>query len=81
MRKSYMQITAECLSDERPIEVETDIRRVWLMISLIQLAYRHPGMTRDMRKRAREIMQPFEDAIISQHPEAKKVLADGWNRR
>ncbi len=81
MKKSYRQITREVLSDERPIIVETHIAHAWQMISYAQLAHRHPNLTRDMKERMRLAMKPFEDAIISQHPEAKKVLADGWNRR
>lgn len=81
MNKSHKQFMTEVLSDERPIIVETDIKSSWLMISYIQLAYRHPGVSREMKERIRMLMQPFEDAIVSQHPEAKRVLADGWNRR
>ena len=73
-----MKIIEQVMQDEHPIIAEMNIRQAWILIAYAQLGYRHPGVNPDMKARVREAVKPFEDAIVSRHPEARKVLELGW---
>lgn len=65
------------LSDERILPVEIHIHDAWILISGLQLALRHPGITAGLRGSLSDICGQFEGAITELYPEAAELLAQG----
>lgn len=76
-----MQITAQVMSDERPLQVTISIKEAWLLISALQLVCRHPGISTHMKDDFEHIARQFQDSIVEQHPVAQAVIEMGWDTR
>lgn len=74
-----MKTTARILSDQEPIRFTMSVADVWLMISAVQLAQRHPGMHGHTREHFASIIAQMSQAIIARHPEAERLFAMGNN--
>jgi len=80
-KKTWMRATAAVMSDVRPIKLEINIAQLWLIITAIQAAARHPSIHGETYKRLKDISDQMSQAIIAEHPEAADLLKAGWDRR
>lgn len=67
------------MSDKTPLQVDIDIMSAWLLISGLQLAVKHPGISVHMKKHLTRIGRAFQARIVEHHPEAEELLEMGWN--
>lgn len=73
------EVTAQVMSDQTPLQPIITIVDAWLLIGALQLATRHPEMSRFMRRALKRISGSFEKAITDLHPEARELLDMGWD--
>jgi hypothetical protein len=77
--QEFLKQTARIMSDMTPVRANMSIQQTWILISAIQLASRHPGLNRSMKRVLTEIIQEHQKAILALHPEAEELLNMGWN--
>lgn len=77
--KKYVEITAKVMSDKTPLQVDIDIMSAWLLVSSLQLAVKHPGLSNPMKTMLTRIARTFQARIAEHHPEADELLNMGWN--
>jgi hypothetical protein len=77
--EQYAVIAAAVMSDEAPITVTISIKDAWILIGVLQLAHRHPGLGRLMKNAVKRYADQFSDPIIGRHPEARALIRHGWN--
>lgn len=73
-----MEKVSKVLTDKTAVLVSTQIGQLWLMISTMQLATRHPGMAKAMRAEIEQIGRQLSRAIVEMHPEVADILEMGW---
>jgi hypothetical protein len=74
----FIEATHRVMSDQTPLTVNISIMQAWLMVSAVQLAWRHPGLSGAMKRHLREIADQFGDRIVEIHPESRDLLDAGW---
>jgi hypothetical protein len=77
----FMRKALPAMQDDTPLQVEIRVSDAWFLTSAVQLATRHPDMSRAQKKRMTQIARQFEKAIAQRHPEAEEVLLMGWDER
>lgn len=75
----YIETSKAALSDETPLALTIEIREAWLLVSGLQLATRHLGMSDSMRGALTAIARQFQTAIVQAHPETEMLLEMGWD--
>lgn len=70
---------AAVMSDATPLPVIINITQAWLLISGLQLACRHPGVSNYTKTQWELIGRQFHDSITMLHPEADSLLERGWD--
>ncbi len=75
----FMEITRRVMSDETPLVTHILIKEAWLLVSALQLATRHPGISPYLRDALIDIARQFQGAIVAIHPEAEEPLNMGWD--
>jgi len=78
-KEEAMRVTAEVMQDETPLTVTISIKEAWLLVSALQLACRHPGLSGFMHRALKKIALQFQQAITERHPEARVPFEMGWN--
>lgn len=78
-QQAYIEIAQRCMTDEQPIAVTTKIKEAWILVSALQLAYRHPGLTPTMAGAIEQIGRQYQAAITQAHPDAAPLLEMGWD--
>ena len=61
------------------VEIASTPARLYILISHIQLALRHPNNTGPSAEIAREIAMNMTEAVCHHVPEAREVIEMGWN--
>lgn len=79
--REFIEIGSRVMADMTRLEVNIDIRSAWLLVSLLQLASRHPGISQDMDRFARQIAMQFQNSVTERHPEAAPLFQLGWNKQ
>jgi hypothetical protein len=77
--EKFMRITAAVMSDETPLAVQINIKEAWLLISALQLAIRHPGLSPVMKQTLKKIARDFQQPITQRHPETARLFEMGWH--
>lgn len=77
--QQFMEITSRVMSDQTRLPVSISIMQAWLLVSGLQLATRHPGISSYMRDELTRMARQFQGAIEVIHPEAHEPLEMGWN--
>lgn len=77
--EEFIQQVAHIMSDETPLDLKIRIRELWLVISALQLANRHPGISQFMTDALEYIARQFQDIIEDHHPEACQLIEMGWH--
>ena len=75
----FMEQTRRVMSDNTPLPVTINIQEAWLLISGLQLASRHPGISPYMKSALENIGRQFQQAIVERHPQAAELIEFGWN--
>lgn len=74
----FIAQTARVMQDRTPLNVHIEIRQAWLIVSVLQLAWRHPNLSEPMRASLVEIADQFQIPIVERHPDAEELLQMGW---
>lgn len=77
--QQFLQTTAKVMTDKTPLSLTIRIQDAWLLVSGLQLATRHPGVTDQMKELLEAIARQFQGAIVQAHPEAHPLLEMGWD--
>ncbi len=76
----FMAILKTIYSDHnRNIIAELTPWEAHMITSLIQLAYRHPGLSPIMKFNAKKTGAYFQKMVVDQYPDAKEEMDLGWN--
>jgi hypothetical protein len=75
----FKEITGRVMRDESPLSVTLSIMEAWILVSNLQLANRHPGISDAMKGYVKKIAKRLEAAIVEKHPEAEPLIEMGWN--
>lgn len=76
-----MEITRRVMSDENPVQFSGQIRDIWLLISVAQLATRHPEIGDHIIERVTHIAREMQKAIADRHPDAHELIEMGWDEQ
>lgn len=77
--ETFYDVARRVLSDRRPLDCQIDVADAWTLVSALQLATRHPGISGEMRDAIEYVARQFQNAIVDEHPDAGPVLEMGWN--
>jgi len=77
--QEILDLTRDALADTEPFMVITDCASCWMIVSALQLAWRHPGLDDRMKDIIRDIGGTFSAPIMGKHPESFPVLEMGWD--
>lgn len=77
--KQALDITLKCMKDKALLVVHINVKQAWLIVTWLQLVYRHPGISAPMKNEIRNVAEQFTNAVTISHPEAVSLLAMGWN--
>lgn len=66
-------------TDTTPIEMVTTPARLFILISHLQLALRHPGNTGSSAEIARTMAHNMSEVLCQFHPEARQLIEQGWH--
>lgn len=77
--REFKRRAAPIMLDESPMTVEIPISAAWVLVSMLQLASRHPGLSKAFNRQVKAIADQFHDAIAERHPDARELLEMGWN--
>jgi hypothetical protein len=75
----FIQVARRVMTDSTPLPVTISITDAWLLVSALQLATRHPGLSGPMSRALKRIAGEFEQSIVNVHPDARVPLDMGWN--
>lgn len=75
-RQEFWQKLGNCTEI---LDMASTPARLYILISQIQLAARHPGNTGPSAAIARQIADNMTDAICHHIPEARETIEQGWN--
>lgn len=78
--QQFIEITSRIMSDETRLPVSISIMQAWLLVSALQLATRHPGISPYLRDALTDIARQFQGAIVAIYPEAQEPLEMGGAR-
>ena len=74
-----MAVARECMDDQTILPVTISIMQAWFLVTALQLAWRHPGLSPQMKMIIRDAALQFSTAIWELHPAARAILSKGWN--
>ena len=77
--QQYLAVVGKIMQDETPIMPIIKIKEAWLLISGLQLATRHPGISPMMKRALEHIARQFQAQIVEDYPEAAVLLEMGWD--
>jgi hypothetical protein len=77
-QSQFMEVASRVMSDESPLVTHIQIKEMWLIVSALQLATRHPGISPYMKDALTQIARQFQGAIVEIYPEANELLEMGW---
>lgn len=79
--KEFMKKALPAMQDTAPLTVTITIADAWFLVSALQMATRHPALSREMKKKITQGARQFEKAIAQRHPDAEEALVMGWDER
>jgi hypothetical protein len=73
------EITAEVMTDLSVLPANTSVQRMWLILSALQYTWRDPQLSKPTRDTLRDIGNGCAAAILSRHPDARRLIDAGWD--
>lgn len=67
------------MTDTSPMPVVIEVQDAHMIVTSLQLAIRHPGVSKTLKKRIEATARQLQAAIVGLHPEAEEILEMGWN--
>lgn len=64
--------------DERPIQVTIKPRDAWVLVGVLQFAWRNPGLAQEQKDLIEQFARQFQ-AALGGDPLIEKYLERGWN--
>ena len=77
--KEQMEIIKKVMSDKTVVPIQIDISDAWLLLSALQLVYRHPELSQFMKDAIFAYGDKFAERIIENHPAAAPLIQMGWD--
>ncbi len=77
--QEYMAIVTRVMQDKSRLDIQINIREIWLLISGLQLVTRHPGISEYMKDAITHIAMEFQVVVENKYPETHELLEMGWN--
>jgi len=74
-----MELTRAIMTDDSEVEINIDVRSVWLLLSACQMMTRHPHITDQLKDAYESIGHQLEVGVTNQHPAAADLIALGWD--
>lgn len=77
----FLEIAQEVMTDATPLTMQMSVADAWMCVSTLQLATRHPYISRVQRDFFMKVARKFEAVIVQHHPAAKPLIDMGWDER
>lgn len=77
--QEFLAAAKAAMYDQSPVTWNLTIADCWMMISAIQLAFRHPQLQAPLKANLVRMCDAVIDTIAQKHPEAREALNMGWN--
>lgn len=78
LRALYLAEVA--LSSEERVEINVEVRDLWLVVNALQLSTIHPGLHEPLRGWMVDIGRRIQEVITTVMPETEELLEAGWHR-
>lgn len=75
----FNQLMQAIGTDTRTIEMVTTPARLFILISHLQLALRHPANNGSSSHLVREIAENMAEVVCKFHPGARELIDQGWD--
>ncbi|GEM_PF-2522008 len=76
--EQFLEEAKKIMQDDAPMPMVSTVRDLWLVISGVQVACRHPQMSSYVLNNLQRITQEWIDSIAEHHPDAKELMEMGW---
>jgi len=77
MRRDMRRLE-KLMEDTRLVAVNISVADLWIMVTTLQLAWRHPGLSKAMKDQIQDFTRQISQAILVLHPEMTNLLEMGW---
>lgn len=77
--EQFQEIAGRVMQDRSLVTININVMELWLVVSNLQLASRHPGISQVMKDHIRHIGDQMINAICVFHPDAREPLDMGWD--
>lgn len=77
--EQFMEVVSRVMQDHSLLTININVKELWLVVSNLQLAHRHPGPSQTMKDLIRHIGDQMINAICVHHPDAREPLEMGWD--
>ncbi len=77
----HMQIAKKVMIDENTYTLQISLADTWIIVSIMQLALRHPNIGGALKIRTHELCDLFINQITTYHPEAANLLEMGFDHQ
>ena len=75
----FIEATQASMGDQEPVVCTLKARQIWLLVSALQLATRHPQVPN--REEIIFLGRQFQVALTEHNPVVREVLEMGWDQR
>lgn len=62
-----------------PIRLEMNGQDAFALVALLQLAWRHPGLSQKQRRMIQAIVRSVQE-LVGDAPELERIILDGWSQ-
>lgn len=77
--REALDIIEKVMTDHDRVSFGLTTMDVYLLISYLQLAYRHPSISKVLRGHMRHITGEIMQAITPKYPDAIPIIEKGWD--
>ena len=73
-----MRRLEKLMADDRLVALSISVADLWIVVTTLQLAWRHPGLSQPMKQQIEDFTRQISTPLLLLHPEMRNLLEKGW---
>jgi hypothetical protein len=78
--QKHLEAIRPAMTDDNSLHIGIKIRDAWVVITGLQLAASHPGISQVQKNWMIHVARQLQASIVAVHPEVAEIIEMGWHR-